>query len=129
MGDWIIITATVVIAVATVVYSFFNYQLWQETKKQKDISKASALMNLLFTIEKLSKETTTSNPIEKQLTASIYEIISRQVIINFINELGEKSFLEFGTKIDEALKGKGISIPEINKYWTDLLNEAKKVNI
>lgn len=129
MGDWIIITATVVIAVATVVYSFFNYQLWQETKKQKEISRTSALMNLLFTIEKLSKETLTGNPIEKQVVASIYEVISRQVIINFINELGEESFLEFGTKLDEALKGKGISIPEINKYWTDMVDEAKKVNL
>lgn len=127
MNENIIVISTAVIAMATVIYSIFNYLLWRETKKQRVISKVTAVINLLIIMDKLKKEAQDDK--EKIVMESIYEVLYRQIIIDFIYEMGSESFIEFGRKIDEKLKDKGIAIPEINKYWINLVNEAKKMSI
>jgi hypothetical protein len=127
MSDLPSIILTAVIALTTIVYTFYSIQLWKTTRQSAEIARQAALGNLWTELNRYVEICTQEGRPEAPFLRDFSSILAEFMIANLLKDLKAKddpNMKEFSRKIEEMIATHDFDASTIS--WFAPLNERPR---
>ena len=125
MSDYIALFSTGVIALATIIYTFYSIQLWRATRASAEIARQTAFVNMWAQLNNYAQIAKQQALPEAEFLRQFGDILAEFIIRSLVEDLNKRkneNVREFYRQIDEMIASQDID-PKTIKWFSPLIKK------
>jgi hypothetical protein len=125
MSDYIALIFTGVIAIATIIYTFYSIQLWKATRVSAEIARQTAFVNMWAQLNNYAQAAKQQGLPEANFLRQFGDILAEFIIRSLVEDLNKRkneNVREFYRQIDEMIAAQDID-PKTIKWFSPLIKK------
>ena len=125
MSDYMALIFTGVIAIATIIYTFYSIQLWRATRASAEIARQTAFVNMWAQLNNYAQMARQQGLPEADFLRQFGDILAEFIIRSLMEDLNKRkneNVREFYRQIDEMIASQDID-PKTIRWFGPLIKK------